>query len=74
MVFLPSAIVIIDHSLAKSDQKVSEVLEELNASQSRENAISEASKVEKATLEEGIKRLESRVRSLEGDLERSRES
>ncbi|KAF9780133.1 hypothetical protein BJ322DRAFT_313840 [Thelephora terrestris] len=61
-------------SLVKSDQKVSELLKELSTSQTREKVVSEARKVEKATFEEGVKRLESRVSSLEADLERSRES
>jgi hypothetical protein len=63
--FLPSKFFILGHSLAKSAQKVSEVLKELNASLIREKFISETSKVEKAALEEGMKRLESRVNSLE---------
>jgi len=62
------------YSLAKSEEKVSEVLKELKASQTRENAISEARKVDKATFEEATKRLEGRVSSLEAELERSRES
>ena len=74
MVYLPLAIVLIDHSLAKSDQKVSEVLKELSTSQAREKAASEARKVERASFEESTKRLESRVSSLEAELERSRES
>lgn len=69
----PPAIVLINRSLAKSDQKVSEVLKELNASQAREKTTSEAMNVEKATFEEVTKRLESRVNSLEAELERSRE-
>lgn len=64
---------LIDFSLAKSDQKVSEVLKELSASQAREKAVAEARKVEKATFEEVTKRLESRVSGLEAELERSRE-
>ena len=67
-------VVLIDHSLEKSEQKVSEILEQLKASQIRENAISEAKNVDKAASKEAIKRLESRVSSLEGDLGRSRES
>jgi hypothetical protein len=67
-------IVLIDHSLEKSDQKVSEVLKELSASQAREKVVSEARKVEKASFEEATKRLETRVSSLEAELERSRES
>jgi len=67
-------IVLMNHSLAKSEEKVSEVLKELNASQTRENAVSEAKKVDKATFEEATKRLEDRVGSLEAELERSRES
>lgn len=65
---------LINHSLAKSEQKVSEVLKELNASQTREQAVSEAGKVDKATFEEATKRLESRVSSLEVELDRSRET
>jgi len=56
------------------EQKNSEVLKELNATQARERAVSEASKVDKATFEEATKRLESRVSSLEAELDRSRES
>jgi exonuclease VII small subunit len=70
----PSAIVLTNHSLAKSEQKISEVLKELNASQTRERAVSEARKVDKAAFEEATKRLESRVSSLEAELDRSRES
>jgi len=45
-------IVLINHSLAKSEEKVSEVLKELNASQTRENTVSEARKVNEATFKE----------------------
>ena len=62
-----------DHSLLKSDEKVSEVLKELCASQARERTVSEAGKIERATFEEATKRLESRVSNLEAELERSRE-
>ena len=62
-----SATVLTSRSLAKSEQKTSEVLKELNVSQ-------EARKIEKATFEETTKRLENRVGSLEGELERSRKS
>ena len=61
------------HSLEKLDQKFSELLKELNAAQTREQVASEARKVEKATFEEAKKRFESRVSSLEADIERSRE-
>ena len=67
-------IVLMNCSLAKSEQRVSEVLEELNASQTREGAVSEARKIDQAIFGEATKRLESRVSSLEAELERSRES
>ena len=69
-----SVIVLTNHSLAKSEQKIFEVLKELDASQARERAVSEARKVDKVTFEEATKRLETRVSSLEAELERSRES
>jgi hypothetical protein len=62
-----SAIFLINHSLAKTEQKNSEIVKELNVA-------SEARKVDKATFEEATRRLESRVSSLEAELERSRES
>ena len=71
---MPPGVVLTNHSLEKSEQKISKVLEELNASQNRERAVSEARKVDKATFEEATKRLEGRVSSLEGELDRSRES
>ncbi|KAF9652189.1 hypothetical protein BDM02DRAFT_3109613 [Thelephora ganbajun] len=61
-------------SLAKLEHKISELLEDLNASQAREKGVSEARKADKATFEEATRRLESRVGSLEAELERSRES
>ena len=70
---LSTATILINHSLAKSDQKVSELLKELGASQAREKAVSEAKKVEKATFEEVTKQLEVRVSSLGAELERSRD-
>lgn len=68
------AVVLTSHSLERSEQKVSEVLEQLSASQTRERAISETSKIDKATFEEARKLLESRVGSLQAELDRSRES
>lgn len=67
-------IVLISHSLSKSEQKISEVLKELNVSEMREKAVLETMKINKATFEEATKRLESRVSSLEAELDRSRES
>lgn len=61
------------YSLEKLEQKISEVLEELNLSQSREKAITETRKVDKATFEEATRRLEKRVSGLEAELEHSRE-
>ena len=60
--------------MEKLEQKISEVLKELNASQTFFRTISEARRVEKATFEEATKRLESRVSSLEAQLDHSRES
>ena len=71
---MPSTVVLTNHSLEKSEQKISEVLKELDASQTRERVVSEARRVDKATFEEATKRLESRVSSLEAELDRSRES
>ena len=75
---MPSAAVLTTHRLGKSEQKISEVLEELNASQNRERAVSEARRVDKAAFEaafeEATKRLEGRVSGLEAELDRSRES
>ena len=68
------AIVLINNSLEKSEQKTSEVLKELNASQTREMVVSEGRKVDKAAFEEVTRRLESRVNSLEAELDRARES
>lgn len=68
------AIILTNCSLEKSEQKISELLQELNASQTRERAISEAGKFDKATSDEATKRLESRVSGLEAELDRSRES
>ena len=68
------AVALTNHSLEKSVQKISEVLEELNASRTLERTVSEARKIDRATFEEATKRLESRVSSLEAELERSRES
>ena len=66
------AIPLTSYSLEKLEQKISEVLEELNGSQSREKAITETRKVDKATFEEATRRLENRVSDLEAELERSR--
>lgn len=63
-----------NRNLAKSEQSISEVLEELNASQNRKKADSEASKIYKATFEVATKRLENHVSSLEAEVERSKES
>ena len=68
-----SAIILKNHSLVKSEQRVSEVLEELKASQTHERAVAEASKFDKGAFEEATRRLESRVSSLEAELGRSRE-
>lgn len=69
-----SVIVLIIHSLSKSEQKISEVLKELNVSETREKVVLETMKINKATFEEATKRLEGRVSSLETELIRSRES
>ena len=68
-----SAIILKIHSLVKSEQRISEVLEELNASQTREKVVTETRKVDEATFKEATRRLESRVSSLEAELRRSRE-
>lgn len=67
------AIFLMNRSLAKLEQQNAEVLKELNASRTRETAVSEARKVERAAFEEATKRLENRVGSLEAELERSRD-
>lgn len=67
------AIILKSHSLVKSEQRISEVLEELKASQTRERAVTETSKIDKSVFEEATRRLESRVSSLEAELGRSRE-
>ena len=61
------ATVLTSRSLEKSEQKISEVLEELNAFRNRERA-------DKAAFEKATKRLESHVSSLEAELSQSRES
>jgi hypothetical protein len=68
-----SAIILKSHSLVKSEQKISEVFGELNASQTREKVVIQARGVDQATFEEATRRLESRVSSLEAELERSRQ-
>lgn len=68
-----SVIILKSRSLVTSEQRISEVLEELKASQTRERAVTEASKIEKGVFEEATRRLESRVNSLEAELGRSRE-
>lgn len=68
-----SRIALTTYSLEKLEQKISEVLEELNRSQSHEKVITETMKFDKATFEEATRRLENRVSGLEAELERSRE-
>ena len=68
-----SAVILKNNSLVKSEQSISKVLEELNASQTHEKAVTEARKVDKATFEEATRRLEAHLSSLEAELGRSRE-